>query len=441
MWDRLVDLNPFGGLPLPIQALFCLALMLSVIQLVLVLMLSIRGGQEQRRESGTADESQFLWVFLVPALNEEVTIADTVARLEQIHVTHRLFVVINDGSSDRTGEILAAHPSADLQVLTRVLPEAQKGKAAALNQAWQYVRETVPPELASRFDEDRTLVVIVDADGRLDPEFADDVASRFLDPRVGGVQLAVRIYNRAKALAYMQDVEFRIFGSVFQLGRSAWGSAGMGGNGQINRLAALTQIAEMNIASGEAVGPWRHRLTEDQDLGLSLFATGWLGKQEMRHAVDQQGLSSYRRLLRQRIRWCQGNMQAISRVGVFRRTSLARAARLDGAYWLLQPIVQSIIGVSTVTAVGLLIFAPDLVQPHWDLSVFLLLLILGFGGTAIGVFRAEVITGQGRFWRPFLLIVPYLVYCWSLLPIYVVAWWRQLLRRDSWAKTARESIE
>ena len=440
MWDRLAEIDPFSGLPWPIQVLFFVALILSVIQLGLVLSLSIRGGSEQRRPTATADEAQFLWVFLVPALNEEVTIADTVARLEQIRVTHRRFVVINDGSSDRTGEILAEHPSPDLQVLTRVLPDARKGKAAALNQAWSDVRAQMPPELADRFGEERTLVVIVDADGRLDPGFADDVASRFLDPRVGGVQLAVRIYNRAKALAYMQDVEFRVFGSVFQMGRSAWGSAGMGGNGQINRLAALTQIAEQNIEAGQADGPWRHRLTEDQDLGLSLFATGWLGQQEMRHAVDQQGLSSYRRLLRQRIRWCQGNMQAISRVGVFRGTSLSRGARLDGAYWLLQPIVQSLIGVSTVTAVALLVFAPDLVQPHWDVSVFLLLLVLGFGGTAIGVFRAEMIAGQGRFWRAAALIVPYLLYCWSLLPIYVVAWWRQLLRRDEWAKTARESI-
>jgi cellulose synthase/poly-beta-1,6-N-acetylglucosamine synthase-like glycosyltransferase len=440
MWDWLVDLDPFSGLPAPVQALFFIALLLSVVQLVLVLVLSIRGGHEQRRDSGTADEAHFLWVFLVPALNEEVTIADTVARLEQIQVANRRIVVIDDGSSDRTGAILADHPSADLQVLTRVLPDARKGKAAALNQAWSYVRTEIPPEVMDPFGEDRTLVVIVDADGRLDPDFGDDVASRFLDPHVGGVQLAVRIYNRAKALAYMQDVEFRVFGSVFQMGRSAWGSAGMGGNGQINRLSALTQIGLMNIAADEADGPWRHRLTEDQDLGLSLFATGWRGEQEMRHAVHQQGLSSYRRLLRQRVRWCQGNMQAIARVGVYRRATMAPNARLDGAYWLLQPIVQTIIGISTVTALALLVFTPDLVTPHWDVSVFVVLLVLGFGGTAVGVFRAELIAGQGNFLRAAVLVVPYVAYCWSLLPIYPAAWWRQLRRRDDWAKTAREAI-
>ena len=438
--DSLERLNPFGGLPIPVQILFAVALLLSLIQLALVLGLSIRGGREQRRAPGSADESQFLWVFLVPALDEEVTIADTIARLEQVRVTHRRIVVINDGSTDTTGEILAAHPSDDLQVLTRVPPEARKGKAAALNQAWRFVRAELPVELRDRFGEERTLVVIVDADGRLDPDLGHDVASRFLDEAVGGVQLAVRIYNRAKPLAYMQDVEFRVFGAVFQMGRSAWGTAGMGGNGQVNRLSALTAIAERNIASGDADGPWRHRLTEDQDLGLSLFQTGWLGQQEMRHAVDQQGLSSYRRLFRQRVRWCQGNMQAIARVGVFRSRQLPLGARLDGAYWLLQPIVQSVIGVSTITAAVLLVLYPQLVEPGWGVITFLGLLVLAFGGTAIGVVRAELLVGQRRPLKALLLVPPYIAYCWSLLPIYAVAWYRQVLRRDDWAKTARESI-
>jgi cellulose synthase/poly-beta-1,6-N-acetylglucosamine synthase-like glycosyltransferase len=436
----LERLNPFGGLPIPVQILFAVALLLSLIQLALVLGLSIRGVREQRRQSGSADESQFLWVFLVPALDEEVTIADTIARLEQVRVTHRRIVVINDGSTDATGEILAAHPSDDLQVLTRVAPEARKGKAAALNQAWRFVRTELPAELRERFGEERTLVVIVDADGRLDPDLGDDVASRFLDESVGGVQLAVRIYNRAKPLAYMQDVEFRVFGAVFQMGRSAWGTAGMGGNGQVNRLAALTAIAERNITTGDADGPWRHRLTEDQDLGLSLFETGWRGQQEMRHFVDQQGLSNYRRLFRQRVRWCQGNMQAIVRVGVFRYRQLHPGARLDGAYWLLQPIVQSVIGFTTLTAAALVVLYPRLIEPGWGVITFLALLVLGFGGTAIGVFRAETIAGHGRPLRALVLVPPYVVYCWSLLPIYVVAWYRQALRRDDWAKTARESI-
>ncbi len=440
MTDDLLALYPFAGLPWPVQILFVVAFVLSVIQILLVIGLSLLASREEAPSSETNDESRFLWVFVVPALDEEVTIADTVARLELVQVTHRRILVIDDGSSDRTSEILAEHASPDLQVLTRVPPDARKGKAAALNHAWRVLRDDPVVGEQSEFGEERTLVVIVDADGRLDPGLGADVASRFLDDRVGGVQLAVRIYNRAKPLAYMQDIEFRIFGSVFQMGRSAWGTAGMGGNGQVNRLAALTEIAQINMAGGQADGPWRHRLTEDQDLGLSLIGTGWLGQEEMHCAVNQQGLSSYRRLFRQRVRWCQGNMQAMARVGVFRRAPIRAVARLDGSYWLLQPVVQTVIAISTMTAAVLLVFFPDLVDRGIGVVTFLALLILAFGGTSVGVFRAERVTGRGNPIRSLLLVIPYIVYCWSLLPIYAVAWYRQIVRRDDWAKTAREAI-
>jgi hypothetical protein len=133
-------------------------------------------------------------------------------------------------------------------------------------------------------------------------------------------------------------------------------------------------------------------------------------------------------------------MQAISRFGVFRRSRLSPIARLDGTYWLLQPIVQTVIGVSTVTALLLLVLRPEYVVPSWGVAVFLALLILGFGGTAVGVVRAELSRGSGRVLRSFLLVPPYVLYCWSLLPIYIVAWYRLVLRRDNWAKTAREAI-
>ena len=42
-------------------------------------------------------------------------------------------IVIDDGSDDRTPEILAGFSHPDLHVLRRNLPEARKGKAQALN--------------------------------------------------------------------------------------------------------------------------------------------------------------------------------------------------------------------------------------------------------------------------------------------------------------------
>src|SRR5690606_2418527 len=107
----------------------------------------------------------FTWVFLVPALNEEVTIADSVERLLAIPVKHRRIIVMDDASDDATPEILRAVAHPDLSVVRRELPNARVGKAAALNQAYR----SLSTELGA-VDRSRVIVVIVDADGRLHPD-------------------------------------------------------------------------------------------------------------------------------------------------------------------------------------------------------------------------------------------------------------------------------
>ncbi len=181
-----------------------------------------------------------------------------------------------------------------------------------------------------------SVVAIVDADGRLHPD-APPVRRRA--PRRRARSAGSRLWSGSttgsRLLAWFQDIEFSIYGRLFQAGRNAVGTAGMGGNGQFNRLSALDRIADDR-------GPWRDRLTEDQDLGLRLIAAGWVGRQELRATVDQQGLSRLRALFRQRTRWSQGNLQAI---GPHRRR-LARSPRprwraLELLLQLLMPVWQA----------------------------------------------------------------------------------------------------
>ena len=113
---------------------------------------------------------------------------------------------------------------------------------------------------------------------------------------------------------------------------------------------------------------------------------------------------------------------------------------MDGVYWLLQPVIQSLIGISTITAVILAVFFTSSVVPDINMWIFIALMFLAFGGTAIGVLRAGSTRGLTGFAKAILLILPYALYCWSLVPIYAVAGYRQLRRRDNWAKTAREAI-
>ena len=235
----------------------------------------------EMRAAPAGDEADYLWVFLVPALNEGVTIADSVARLRAVQATHKVILVINDGSEDDTAEVLDRIAGPDLEVFTRTAPNARQGKAVALNAAFRHVQDEVLSRPGmGRWDPAKVIVGIVDADGRLADSAPALVARHFDKPRVGGVQVGVAIYNVESYLTRMQSLEFQIFGGLFQVGRSRWGAAFMGGNGQFNRMSAL-----IGVASDE--GPWSHYLTEDQEdlmrdaWGRMVEVTGMITRDEI----------------------------------------------------------------------------------------------------------------------------------------------------------------
>jgi 1,2-diacylglycerol 3-beta-glucosyltransferase len=421
---------PFDGLPPGWVAFFGTAMVLILAMLLWSALLFVRG-QQARTRAPQADphgQDDFLWVFVVPALNEEVTIRDSVERLLAIQLRRRIILVVDDGSEDQTPEILRGLAQPDLHVLRREPPQARQGKAAALNHAYR-----VLGGLIGDVDRLEVIIVVIDADGRLDAAAPQYAAANFRDPAVGGVQSLVRIYNRQRLLTWLQDVEFSVYGHLYQAGRNAWGTAGMGGNGQFNRLRALDTIADHS-------GPWRDRLTEDQDLGLRLILAGWKSRQELRAVVDQQGLTAIGPLLRQRTRWAQGNLQAIGLAGPLRRAPLPRSARVEQFAYLLMPFWQGFIGLTLVAAITLAVTrtAPFWAGgPWWQLAFFYL---LGFVTTMLGCIASRADEGPVGWIKGILIAQIYAFYCWLLWPVLARATMRQLTEQKDWAKTEREPL-
>lgn len=424
-------ISPFTGLPTAVQVLLWFALVVILAVDCWTCMLFARGRREEACVPTTlgGGVDTFTWVFLVPALNEELTIRDSVERLLAIPVRERHVLVIDDASDDATPNILRAIAGPDLHVVRRELPHARRGKAAALNHAYAVLAERL-----GDVDRENVIVVVVDADGRLDPNAAVQVSTHFADPAVGGVQALVRIYNRRGLLTWCQDVEFSVYGHLYQAGRNSRGTAGMGGNGQFNRLSALDDVSDVT-------GPWRDRLTEDQDLGLRLIARGWKGRQELRATVTQQGLPSLRALLRQRTRWSQGNLQAVTLTSELMRAPVPLGARVDLVAQLLMPLWQGIIGATFLLAVALTGLR---VAPFWDGGPSWRLLVfyaLAFGGTIVGCVAARRSNGVRGWLTGFLIGNVYALYTWLLWPVLVRSALRQLTHRQTWSKTEREPID
>ncbi len=262
--------------------------------------------------------------FIVPCMNEELVIGDTVRSL--LADSRALVVVVDDASDDRTGELAAAVDADRVMVVRRELPDAQLGKGPALNAGFARVLHDSGLRGISA---SRITVCVMDADGRLSPGALDAVLPLFTDQQVGGVQLPVQIRNRHSLLTIMQDLEFWGVCAVAQLGRIASGTVSLGGNGQFTRLAALLEMGP---------APWQAQLTEDLDLSLALAAKGWRLTSSPAAYVSQQGVDSLRALVNQRTRWYQGHMQAVRWLReLWTSRQLSHLAMLELTVYLMVP--------------------------------------------------------------------------------------------------------
>jgi cellulose synthase/poly-beta-1,6-N-acetylglucosamine synthase-like glycosyltransferase len=367
------------------------------------------------------------FVFLVPCLNEQRVLTATLDRLTSQPRRDFLVLVVDDGSEDATFAIADSYPDPRVRVLRRTLPDARKGKGAALNAA---VAHLLAPGVLDH-SPDRVVVGLVDADGRLDPRTVEVVAPYFADPRVGGVQVGVRIDNRGDGvLARLQDMEFVTYTTIFQLAHNRLGIAGLGGNGQFTRLEALLSLGP---------APWSDVLTEDLDLGVRMQLAGWWTMHCPDVAVHQQGLTSIGRLIRQRSRWFQGNLQAWTLVPQVVRRSSGRAAA-ETLHMILMPVlilVSSLMVLSfAASAVGVAVSPLARAQLlSWPvvLSWYLLTFLPGLLFARVYLRRGERV---GRL-RAALYGHAFILY--GLLWM-AAGWWavlRTVRGRSSWFKTER----
>ncbi|MCM3781272.1 glycosyltransferase family 2 protein [Microbacterium hydrocarbonoxydans] len=304
----------------------------------------------------------FEWHFFIPCRDEEAVIETTVTRARRDFPGAHVWV-IDDDSEDATAEIVTRFAEVDPQVhlVQRRRPEARTGKGDALNAAYHQLLGWLPAEA----DPERVIVVVIDADGEMEPNAlevcsADDI---FGDPEVGAAQIAVWMKNRDDAKPYpqrgrlanafaryllrMQDLEFRTTIAAMQSLRAKTGTVGLGGNGQFTRLSVLDAIGAQY---GE---PWHGALLEDYELGVHVVLAGYQVKHVYDTQVHQEALPSIRRLLTQRTRWAQGNIQCVKYIGeVVKSRHIDSAGVIETTYYLILPFLQMLGGLAFAILVG-----------------------------------------------------------------------------------------
>src|SRR5699024_747260 len=313
----------------------------------LLLMTFLREVHHPRNSPGDPDALQ--WHVLVPCRDEESVIAETVSAARTSFPGMHVWV-IDDASEDATARVVQDLMVFDdrVHLISRIAPEARTGKGDALNAAYRIVSDHVGADVQDRH---RTVVGVLDADGFLSDNALTMLAGpeAFGEETTGAVQLEVWMKNRGdrrprpadgrlrnavgRVLVRMQDLEFRTTNSAMQVLRSRTGTVGMGGNGQFTRLSVLDSLAE------EHERPWGRKLCEDYELGLNILEQG-LRTHYVREAhVSQEALPFTRRLITQRTRWAQGNMECASALPGLRRSGhLSAAGLVEIHYFMLQPL-------------------------------------------------------------------------------------------------------
>jgi len=369
--------------------------------------------------------------FVIPCLNEEAVVANTVAGLRGD--SDARIVVVDDGSDDRTGERAREAGGDQAIVIRRDLPDARQGKGAALNVAYDRVERDVRDR---GLDPELVILCVMDADGLLSDGAIGEVLPLFDEPDVGGVQLSVRIRNRTQNfLLRFQNHQFWTLSALTQFGRIGIGTVSLGGNGQFTRLTALRQLGRR---------PWSMSLTEDLDLAISLAVRGWRLTSTPFAAVDQEGVAGLRRLLTQRTRWYQGHMLAARRVPeIWRSPRMTHGGALEMCLYALVPwlfdLPWSILYHLIVIEIALSANSNELINGSGQ-SIALGVVIwylLAFWPALVTGFMAKRRDRELSWWRSMALGHGFIV---TNYVSYICAWralGRILLGRNGWSKTTR----
>ncbi len=233
--------------------------------------------------------------ILIPARNEETVLDALLDRIEaSTYPRDRIeILVINDGSTDRTAEIVDRRAAADPRLKRIDVPptDAGRGKGAALNIG-----------LKSAAGE---LIAVYDADNLPEPDSLERLCRALLaDPGLAAVCGKFRAYNKgATWLTRLINIESLAFQWIVQAGRSKlFRIAVIPGTNFVIRAAVLRDI-----------GGWdEDALTEDSELTFRLYDRRWkVGFLPSAVAWEQEP-ETLRVWFGQRTRWARGYYRLIA---------------------------------------------------------------------------------------------------------------------------------
>jgi cellulose synthase/poly-beta-1,6-N-acetylglucosamine synthase-like glycosyltransferase/spore germination protein YaaH/peptidoglycan/xylan/chitin deacetylase (PgdA/CDA1 family) len=244
---------------------------------------------------------------LIPAHNEESVIVQTVRSVLASDIPDIHVVVVDDGSADRTLELLQSNFSSEARV--QIIHQVNRGKAAALSVALTHAQTEI--------------VVTIDADTEVEPDAIRHLLRHFSDPHVGAVAGNVKVGNRSRWLTRWQALEYI--------------------TSQNMEKRAFDLLNCITVVPG-ALGAWRRQaieaaggitadtVAEDADLTIAIRRLGWRVTYDEYAVAWTEAPVSPGSLIRQRFRWTFGTLQSF-----WKHSSTLFRAKYGALGWVALP--------------------------------------------------------------------------------------------------------
>ena len=283
-------------LELDLSIIFVLSVILIWFMIFYQLILTMAGFfhyRSSRKEKKKVDKLVFDFprvTILIPAHNEEKVIAYTIeAMLKLEYPNDKLdILVINDGSSDHTADIVHGYAVKDSRLRLYNVPKGEggKGKSRALNLG---LKQT-----------DAEYIAVYDADNTPDPSALKYLMIQMLQDQTLGAALGkFRTVNKKRnLLTRFINIETLGFQSMLQAGR--WKMFKIATLPGTNLVIRRSLVNKLNGWDEDAI-------TEDSELSIRIYKEGYRIKYVPYSVTYEQEPEAWNVWIKQRTRWVQGN--------------------------------------------------------------------------------------------------------------------------------------
>jgi cellulose synthase/poly-beta-1,6-N-acetylglucosamine synthase-like glycosyltransferase/peptidoglycan/xylan/chitin deacetylase (PgdA/CDA1 family) len=267
---------------LTIWTIFFIGIILGIIRFIMLTSFAATGWIKLRQKFSSNFNPKVSVV--ISAFNEAKVIKRTINALLASLYADLEIIVINDGSSDGTLEVLEKNFSQNPSI--KILSHENMGKAASLNRGINLAKGSI--------------IVTLDADTLIRKEAIFLLVRHFDDPRVGAVAGNAKVGNRINLLTKLQAIEYI--------------------TSQSHDRRAFGIVNSITVVPG-AIGAWRklaivqaggftdNTLAEDADLTVEILKKGYIIETEQNALGYTEAPDNFKSFLKQRFRWVFGTLQ------------------------------------------------------------------------------------------------------------------------------------